>query len=73
MLRLITIAFVVMFNSPEQLNSKYLLVEVADDWQIKSIETPGNGRGGKRESPGKFLGGLRPLNSESFNSETALN
>ena len=66
MLRLITIALVVMFNSPEQLNSKYLLVEVADDSQIKNIETPGNGRGGNRYGPGKFLGGLRPLNSESF-------
>jgi len=46
MLRLITIALVVMLNSPEQLNSKYLLVEVADDSQVKNIETPGNGKGG---------------------------
>ena len=62
MLRLITIALVVMFNSPEQLNSKYLLVEVADDSQVKNIETPGNGQGRN----GKFQGGLRPLNSESL-------
>ena len=52
-----------MLNSPEQLNSRYLLVEVADDSQVKNIETPGNGKGGN----GKFQGGLRPLNSESFN------
>ena len=63
MLRLITIAFVVMFNSPEQLNSKYLLVEVANDSQVKNVETPGNGKGRSR---GKFQGGLRPLNSESL-------
>ena len=68
MLRLITIALVVIFNSPEQLNSKYLLVEVADDSQIKNIETPGNGA---FRGPGKFLGGLRPLNIYC-NSETAL-
>ena len=59
MLRLITIALVVMLNSPEQLNSKYLLVEVADDSQVKNIETLRNGKGGN----GKFQGGLRPLNS----------
>jgi len=46
MLRLITIALVVMFNSPEQSNSRYLLVEVADDSQVKNIETPGNGGDG---------------------------
>ena len=57
MLRLITIAFVVMLNSPEQLNSRYLLVEVADDSQVQNIETPGSGRGGN----GKFQGGINRL------------
>ena len=62
MLSLITIALVVMFNSPEQSNSRYLLVEVADVSQMKNIETPGNGGDGN----GKFQGGLRQLNSESL-------
>ena len=62
MLWLITIGLVVVFNSPEQLNSKYLLVEVADDSQVKNIETPGKEKGGN----GKLQGGLRPLNSESL-------
>ena len=62
MLRLIAIALVVMFNSPEQFNSNYLLVEVADESQVKNIETPENGKGGN----GKFQGRLRPLNSESL-------
>ena len=60
MLRLIAIALVVMFNSPEQFNSNYLLVEVADDSQVKNIETPENGKGGN----GKFQGRFRPLNSD---------
>jgi len=39
-----------MLNSLEQLNSRYLLVEVADDSQVQNIETPGSGRGGNELS-----------------------
>ena len=51
-----------MFNSPEQLNSKYLIVDVADDSQVKNVETPRK----EKSRSGKFQGGLRPLNSESL-------
>lgn len=41
MLRLITIALVVLLNTSEQLDAKLLLVEVAGDSKADKIEGPG--------------------------------
>jgi len=43
MLRFITIALVVLFNTSEHLDAKLLLVEVADDSQANKIEGPEEG------------------------------